>query len=277
MRTVRTLPLLTLLAALALFGAACATSIEPRPRVPEPGAFSHADLDRVQERFVDGRGRVDYDALARDRKALDHYYLHLSMVSPRSHPAVFPSREDELAYWINAYNAAVLVTVLEHYPMNGVGDVKAPLALRPFLFGKARYAGFFFFQYVTLGGEAINLYDLENKVIRSYGEPRIHFAINCASIGCPFLPQHAFHPDRLDRELDHEARRFFASPEKLRIDHEARIVWLSSILDWFPDDFGDDLRAYVRRYVAPEVQAELDRAADYELRFIEYDWGLNRR
>lgn len=277
MRTARTALLLLSLASVVGLGVGCATRIEPRPRLPEPGAFSHHELDEVQRRFVDENGRVDYDGLAADREALDHYYLHLSMVSPRSHPALFPTRQDELAYWINAYNAAVLVTVLEYYPVDGVGDVKAPVAVRPLLFGKARYAGFFVFQKVTLGGEAMNLLDLENKIIRSYGEPRIHFAINCASNGCPFLPQHAFHPDRLDTELDHEARRFFASAEKLRIDHDARIVWLSSILKWFRDDFGGDLRGYLRRYVAPEVQAELDRAADYELHFIEYDWGLNRQ
>ncbi len=262
------------LAALVL---GCASVIEPLPGVPEPGPFDHTELDLVQQRFVDDRGRVDYDGLALDRKALDHYYLRLATMSPRSHPDFFPTREDELAYWINAYNAAVLVTVLEYYPIDSVGDVKAPLVLRPFLFGKSRLAGFFYFQHVRLGGEKMSLYDLENKIIRGYGEPRIHFAINCASVGCPFLPQHAFSPETLDTELDREARRFFASPEKLLIDHEARIVWVSPILDWFREDFSEDLLAYVRRYVAPERRTELDRAADYELRFMEYDWGLNRQ
>jgi hypothetical protein len=215
--------------------------------------------------------------LARDRVALDGYYLRLSSVSPTSHPDVFPTREDELAYWINAYNAAVLVAVLEYYPMDSVRDVKAPVALRPFLFGKMRLAGFFYFQDVILGGERMNLYRLENEIIRGYGEPRIHFAVNCASVGCPFLPRNAFHPDTLDSELDREARRFFASPDKLRIDHEAGVVWMSSILDWYREDFGKDLLAYVRRYVTPERRAELDRAVAYQLRFLEYDWRLNRQ
>lgn len=255
----------------------CATTIEPRTRPPDAAGFSHADLDAVQRRFVDARGRVDYGALSRERAALDRYYRRLAEVSPRSHPALFPSREHELAYWINAYNASVLVTVLEYYPMKGVGDVKAPAALRPFLFGNARLAGFFYFRRVRLGGELFNLYDLENRVIRSYGEPRIHFAINCASLGCPALPQRAFQPETLDAELDREAQRFFASPEKLRIDHEERVVFLSSILDWFREDFGDDLLAYVRRYLATERVAELDRAMEYELRFLAYDWALNRQ
>lgn len=262
------------LAALAL---GCASDIEPRPWLPEPGPFDHAELDLVQQRFVDDGGRVDYDGLSNDRKALDRYYLRLATTSPRNNPAVFPTREDELAYWINAYNATVLVTVLEHYPIDSVGDVKAPLMVRPFLFGKSRLAGFFYFQHVRLGGEKMSLYDLENKIIRGYGESRIHFAINCASVGCPFLPQHAFHPTTLDADLDGETLRFFASPEKLLIDHEARVVWLSPILDWFREDFGGNLLAYVHRYASPERRAELDRAAAYELRFMEYDWGLNRQ
>jgi len=263
-----------ILAALAL---GCASVIEPQPGTQEFAPVDHADLDLVQQRFVDEFGRVDYDALARDREALDRYYLRIAKTSPRSHPAVFPSREDELAYWINAYNAAVLVTVLEHYPIDSVGDVKAPLMVRPFLFGKSRLAGFFYFQHVRLGGERMSLYDLENKIIRGYGEPRIHFAINCASLGCPFLPQQAFHPSTLEADLNRETLRFFASPEKLRIDQEARIIWLSPILDWFREDFGGELLDYVRNYVTPERRAELDRAADYELRFMEYGWGLNRQ
>jgi hypothetical protein len=263
-----------LLIALAL---GCASVIEPQPGPLESGPFEHGNLDRVQERFVDDFGRVDYGGLARDREALDRYYRRLAAVSPASHPEFFPTPEDELAYWINAYNAAVLVAVLAYYPIDSVGDVKAPLVVRPFLFGKSRLAGFFYFQQVRLGGKKMNLYDLENKIIRAYGEPRIHFAINCASVGCPFLPRRAFHPETLDDDLDRETLRFFASPEKLRIDHEARIIWLSAILDWFREDFGGSLIGYVRCYVTPERQAELDRAADYEVRFMEYDWGLNRQ
>ncbi len=255
----------------------CASTIEPRPAPSPTAPFSHDDLDAVQRRFVVERGRVDYDGLARDRGALDRYYRRLAATSPRSHPGRFPGRADELAYWINAYNASVLVAVLEHHPIGSVGDVKPPVALRPFLFGNARLAGFFYFQRVRLGGELFNLYDLENRVIRGYGEPRIHFAINCASLGCPALPQRAFHPHTLDTDLEREARRFFASPEKLRIDHAERVVWVSSILDWFREDFGDDLLDTVRRYVPAERVAELDRAADYELRFLAYDWGLNGR
>ncbi len=255
----------------------CATRIDPRRPATPPPAFSHEAFDAVLDRFVDGHGDVDYDALAGDRGGLDAYYGELAAVSPRSHPRLFPSREEALAYWINAYNAAVLVTVLEHYPIDGVGDVPAPLALRPLLvFGQSRLAGFFYFQQVTLGGESMNLLDLENEIIRAFGEPRIHYAINCASRGCPPLSMEAFEGDRLEAQLDHAARRFFGEANALRIDHDTREVWLSSILDWFREDFDRDLLSEVRPHLPAERQAELDEARSYELRFIPYDWGLNR-
>jgi hypothetical protein len=280
----------TRLLLLGLLITGCASSVEPRPELPAPGAFSHAELGRVQSRFVDEHGRVDYRALADDRADLDAYYRRIAAISPHSHPASFPTREDELAYWINAYNALVLVTVLEHYPIRGVGDVKPPLLLRPFLWGDLALAGFFVFQRQRLGGEPTDLYALENRVIRTYGEPRIHFAINCASLGCPQLPRSSFHADRLDAELERETQRFFAHPEKLRIDHDAREIRLSPILDWFEGDFtgwlerergGADtsLLDYVRLYLPADRQSELDaaRREGYRLRFLDYDWSLNDR
>jgi hypothetical protein len=272
----RMLPALLLTLALG-----CVTHVEPRPWAPAPGEdFSHALLDRVQRTHVDENGRVDYAALAEDRAPLDAYYRALADVSPKSHPDLFPTQQDELAYWINAYNAAVLVAVLEAWPIESVLDVK-PAGWRPFLHGRTALAGFFMLQYIRLGGDDTNLLSLENKVIRAYGDPRIHFAINCASIGCPLLPQRAFTPAGLDAELDRETRRFFANPDKFRIDPETRTVWISSILDWFEKDFtagGDaDVLDYIRSNVTPAIQNEIDRSRDYEVEFIEYDWKLNGR
>lgn len=270
--------LLLLLLTLAV---GCVTHIEPRPWAPAPGeGFSHALLDQVQRTYVDENGRVDYTALAEGRAPLDAYYRALAGVSPKSHPALFPSKADELAYWINAYNAAVLVAVLEAWPIESVRDVKPP-GWRPFLHGRAALAGFFMLQSLRLGGDRTNLYDLENKVIRPYGDPRTHFAINCASIGCALLPQRAFSAAHLDSELERETRRFFGNPEKFRIDHGTRTVWISSILDWFQEDFEVDsdsnLLDYIRLHVSPAVQEEIDGARDYEVAFIEYDWTLNGR
>jgi hypothetical protein len=278
----RTAP--ALLAALLALGC---TAIRPAgvvARAPEIGpGFSHAELDTVQSRFVDERGLVDYRGLAKDPAALERYHLALSARSPDSDPELFPTPEDELAYWINAYNASVLSIVIAYYPVGSVTDVRAPFPLG-LLSDKL---GFFVLQRITLGGEQTSLYSLEDSVIRGrFTEPRVHFALNCGSRGCPRLPRRAFTASDLDRQLDDETRRFFAEERNLRIDHQERVVFLSSILDWYEDDFTDWLAArrpdrpatlleYVALYVPTEGAGDLARARDYDIRFVPYDWTLN--
>jgi hypothetical protein len=263
------------------------TAIEPAV-APPPAAvetFSHADLDRVLGRFVDEHGRVDYPGLAADPGDLDRYHGLLAAYSPDSHAALFPTRQARLAYWVNAYNAAVLQIVVRHYPIASVSDVRPPAVL----FFAPRRSGFFLFQRVTLGGRRTSLYALENGLIRRrFREPRVHFALNCASRGCPRLPQHAFSAERLDEELDRETRRFLAEERNLRIDHAREEVWLSSIFDWYAADFRGAQRrarpaepptvlAWVVRHVDAERASELGRAASYRPRFVPYDWRLNDR
>lgn len=275
--------------ALAIGSLAGCTAIAPRgapPAAAQPAdGFDHAPLEHVLARFVDEQGRVDYAALMRERGELDAYYGALAAVSPDSHPERFPERAQRLAYWINAYNAAVLEIVLAHYPIASVRDVAPPRAL----FFLPRLAGFFFFQRITLGGSRTNLYALENRVIRGrFGEPRIHFAIHCASAGCPRLPREAFRAETLEAQLERGARRFFAEPRNLRLDHGARTLTLSPILDWFRGDFLGWLRThqprapatlagYAALYAPEPLARELARAADYRLVFPEYDWTLNDR
>ena len=271
-------------ALLGVLGAAC-TAIRPTTEATVPAAppFSHADLDRVLERFVDERGRVDYAGLQRDPSDVERYYAALAVVSPDSDPALFPTRDERLAYWINAYNGAVLTVVLRYYPIRSVTDVPTPFPLSL----ASDKIGFFYLQRITLGGDTTSLYTVENSVVRArFDEPRVHFALNCASGGCPRLPRRAFSPAELDRQLDDEARRFFAEERNLRFDHDARVVHLSSILDWYADDFTGwyeqqhprsdaTLLDYVALYVAPERRGEIDRARRYEVRFVPYDWALN--
>lgn len=265
------------------------TAVQP-PRVALPSVERtpeavHADLDLVQRQFVNEEGRVDYHGLQRSPGQLDRYYLWLTQESPDSNPERFPDRDAELAYWLNAYNGAVLYTVLQYYPISSIRDVSTPIPLN-LINDKI---GFFFLQQIQLGGETMNLYDLENSLIRPrYQDPRVHFALNCASIGCPRLPQEAFSPTRLDEQLDRETRRFFAEPRNLRFDHDQETVYVSSILGWYESDFTDWLEAnhpdkpatlltYISMY-GPKIQeAALLRARqeEYDVDFIEYDWNLN--
>jgi hypothetical protein len=278
-----------LLAGIAVLLLAGCTDIKPggvmhRSKVTGPEVSAHADLDDVLQRLVDSEGFVDYRELVRETGTLDRYYHWLNTTSPDSDPALFPTTADELAYWINAYNASVLIIVVEYYPIDSVEDVRTPFPL----WLVSDKAGFFVLQRINLGGETMSLHGLEDEIRDRYDEPRIHFAINCASRGCPPLPREAFVGKKLDAQLDRQARRFFAAERNLRIDHQARVVELSSILDWYEDDFTDWYEAqhpgtkatlldYAALYTPAEKAADLRTAAeqDYEIVFVPYDWSLN--
>lgn len=243
------------------------------PTAASATSFPHADWSAVLERFVDDRGRVDYAALARDRTTLDRYLSSLEPVSPDSSSALFATRADQLAYWINAYNAAVIAGVLDR-------GVDTPSVWGDGLFG----IGFFTVDRVRLGGRLMSLKSLEDDIVRArFRDPRVHAALNCASIGCPRLPRRAFEGATLDADLDAAMREFVAEARNCRVDLVARTVWLSKIFDWFKDDFdafekergtaGSTVINYVNRYRADDAPIP----AGLRVRFLGYDKRLNRR
>ena len=253
------------------------------PQPPQP-VFSHELLGQVLHRFVDTEGRVDYLALRDSVKDLEHYYLLLATYSPDSHPPLFPTSDHRLAYWINAYNAATLKAVLHHYPIASVMDVETPAPL----FFLPQGSGFFALQRLIFGATAISLYDVENDIVRPrFAEPRVHFALNCASAGCPRLPNRAFSAANLDTELERETRNFLSEGRNFHIDHAEKTISLSSIFQWYEEDFLNwyreefagqqaTLLKYVALYLPPRRAAELRRSeATYRLQFTPYDWRLN--
>lgn len=177
-------------------------------------------------------------------------------------PAPPGNRAETLAYNINAYNALAIAGIL---------DGLSPATL----FGRARY---FKFKDWPLNGTTTNLYDLEHKVIRPLGEPRIHFAIVCASKSCPVLRPEAYTAARLDAQLDEQARAFVNDPLRNRFDKATRTAHLSEIFKWFAEDFegpAGSVQKYVSRYVAdPEVARALANDG-YKVEWIDYDWTLN--
>lgn len=236
-------------------------------------SWSYADLDSVLQRYVSEDGRVDYPGLVGDHGPLDRFVEALARSSPDNRPELFPTEADRLAYWMNAYNALMLARVVQAWPVESVKKIK-PLY------------GVFWAERHTLGGERWTLRGLENKVIRKrFRDPRIHFAINCASAGCPALPRLAWRPETLEVDLEAAARRFVADPEKVLVDEEAKVIRLSSIFKWFEEDFtgwladrGIDhpngVLDYVAIYLPEERRARFDPSR-FRVVWMEYDWGIN--
>jgi len=271
---------------LLVVGVSACTTVRPRALQGGPivirAPFSHAGFDPVLSGFVNEQGEVDYAGLRAESEALDRYYYQVARYSPDSNPELFPTEADRLAYWINGYNAAVLSAVVRRDSLDSVLDVGPPF---PFFF-LPRQSGFFVFQRVWLGDESTSLWSVENRIRKRFKDPRVHFALNCASRGCPRLPRTPFRAEQLDARLDRETREFVSEPRNVRIDDAERAVYLSAIFDWYRSDFLEwlaerfpdttpTLLAYVTLYATPEQASALSRAASYEVRFVPYDWGLN--
>jgi hypothetical protein len=263
--------------------AVCAAPTGPAPAAPpiehpfeesSSSSFSYSGWNAVLSKVVDDRGTVDYGALAKDRAALDRFLTAVERTSPDSNPALFPARADQLAYYLNAYNAWVFRGVLARGPE------------RESVWRGGLVSGYSFFvgMDVVLGGVKTNLKKLEDKTVRAqFADPRVHAALNCASLGCPRLPRKAFEPPTLDAELDAAMREFVSEERNVAVDAAARTVTLSKIFDWFAGDFlafekkqgnaDPNLIDYVNRY--RPAGARVPR--DLKVRFAAYDKRLNGR
>lgn len=241
---------------LAFVTAACTVGapppVEHQPPILGPGD-AIAAYARVLQRFVDERGAVDFEALARDRADLDAYVRFVAAAPLES----FAPGDERLAHYINSYNALSMLNVVE----SGIPRTHAGW----------RKVVFFALHRFVIGGRRMSLYAYENDVIRKAGDPRIHFALNCSAVGCPTLPREPFAGPRLQRQLDRETRRFFSSAANLRVEPASRTVYMSELLRFYCDDFvaaAGSLPAFVNRY-APEPVPR-----DYALRFLPYDWTI---
>lgn len=246
--------------------------------VPAGGAesdlFSHDLWTRVLERYVDDRGMVDYVGLQADRAELDRYVENLGRISPENQPERFPTREHRLAYWINAYNALVFEGVLARGPED-----------ESVWSGMVSGLTFFGLQKFTVGGRVMNLKSLEDDYIRKpFEDPRMHAALNCASIGCPRLPRRAFDAATLDADLDAAMAEFVADERNVSVDRDRKTVSLSKIFDWFEEDFvryetevknnwDGTVLHYINRFREPDAAVPLD----YRIRIRPYDKRINKQ
>ncbi len=241
----------------------------------EQAKYLSSMFHKILKKHVNTKGRVNYKTLAQEQTTLDRYLSVLANVSPNSHPKLFSTHQDRLAYWINAYNASVLRAVLQVSPWNNL--ISYPRKVRFFALLRFLY-----------GGKRYNLYDLENCLIRPrFQEPRVHFALNCASIGCPHLPPEAFTGAKLEAQLNREAKKFVSQSRNVRVDEANKTIHLSSIFQWFRLDFTNWLQAqkkpkqasdrildFINLYRPKNQQIPLQ---GYKVAYIPYDWNLNQQ
>ena len=228
--------------------------------------ISHAPWNDFLQSYLvadaEGVNRVRYAAVSSsDRQALEAYIEALSDTAIDQY-----SRAEQFAYWVNLYNALTVQTVLAHYPVASIRDIDiSPGFLADGPWKKKQ---------VTVQGEALSLDDIEHRILRPiWKDPRIHYAVNCAAVGCPNLQAEAFTAGNTEALLTHAARTFVNHPRGVRLVEGEAIA--SSIYNWFAEDFEQDggLLAHLRRYAEPALKEQLSELG--QIRRFEYDWSLN--
>ena len=230
-----------------------------QPVLPDVTAY-----ERVLSQNVGQDGRVNYAGI-KSSEALADFTKQLATVSPDSHPALFLAPEAKLAYWINAYNALVLQSFAADYPQQ-----------RTRLRSLSGRGVFFYEMKHRVGGRKRSLADIEDNSIRKSGDPRVHFAIVCASASCPALARRAYRPESLNNQLEAETKKYFSESRNFSIDTKLRVIKLPKIFDWFKDDFGktdDKVIRFVARY-RPNESIQLKNGR-WKVAYKEYDWSPN--
>lgn len=221
--------------------------LETSPFKAADKAPDHTLWQYLLERHVDSSGFVDYRGFLGDKEILKGYLKVLQSHQPEG---TWPKNE-RLAYYINLYNARTVMLILDNYPTESIKKINRPWDQK----------------LIPLHGEMISLGDLEHQILRKMGEPRIHFAINCASASCPKLSNKAYLADDLDVQLDLATKDFIHS-DRNRIGKER--LQLSKIFKWYDKDFTDgDVRAYLSNYTPVPISRKVD------IEYLPYDWSLN--
>lgn len=212
----------------------------------------HSDWDALLKKHVDKSGFVDYKGFKNDEAALNDYLNQLSNLAPTKKWSV----QELLAYYINLYNAYTVDLIIDNYPVESIKDIDGPWT-------KA---------IVPVGSKTLSLGGIENGILRKMDEPRIHFAINCASVSCPKLLREAFTAAKINEQLDKAAREFINS-EKNEISSNNPKV--SSIFDWYKKDYTvngeQDVIGYINQYSDTKINKNTT------LSYKDYNWGLNEQ
>lgn len=211
--------------------------------------FDHSGFHALLQKNVSPDGNVNYTVFKQDRTVLRMYLNALS----RKTPTDSWSKQEKLAYWINAYNAMTIDLIIRNQPINSIKDIKNPWKQSLWKLGEAMY----------------NLDEIEHQILRKMDDPRIHFAINCASFSCPILLNEAFTANSVDAQLDTLTKRFVNDTKRNTITPKA--ITISKIFKWFSKDFkkNQTLIEFLNTYAAITINRNAT------INYMDYNWELN--
>tara|TARA_R110000868_G_scaffold720_4_gene5249 strand:+ start:10124 stop:10777 length:654 start_codon:yes stop_codon:yes gene_type:complete len=211
--------------------------------------FDNSQWTSILQNHVSNDGHVDYKAITLNTKKLDTYLNSFSKVTPNN----TWTKNETLAFWINAYNAFTIKLIIDNYPIKSIKNIKNPWDKK----------------FIKIGTQTMSLNHIEHDILRKMSEPRIHFAIVCASVSCPRLQNEAFSASKLDSQLDKAAFEFLSDFTKNNITENN--LSLSKIFQWFSKDFKQkgDLIHFLNLY----AQVKISKNA--KIKFKDYNWNLN--
>lgn len=224
--------------------------------------------DELLHQYVDQQGRIDYCTWkSQQPQVLTNWLLDLEELdlSPNL------THDQQLALWINLYNAFTISTILERYPIPSI---------RPLVLGIPNWLAFLWFfqrRVYRFSHQIYSLTQIEHQILRDrLQEPRIHFAIVCASVGCPLLRSEAYTAAKVTQQLEEDAVRFINNPDKVRYEAQTGILYCSKIFKWYRQDFfaaSPSIPDYIRSY----LKSDLPLSASTPIAYLDYDWNLNQR
>ena len=211
--------------------------------------IDHAIWTVFLQKHVSNSGNVDYENIKANDSDLNNYLNQFIEISPNN----TWNKNEKLAYWINAYNAFTIKLIIDNYPLKSIKDIKNPWDQK----------------FIPISGEMISLNHIEHEILRNMGEPRIHFAIVCASESCPKLLNEAYVWGKLEQQLTGATKDFLRDKSKNKIT--GNDLQLSKIFKWFSKDFkqNDSLIDFLNKY------SDVKISEDAKINYLDYSWELN--
>lgn len=213
--------------------------------------IDHSTWDQFLKKHVDANGNVNYEGIKKDETELKTYLNQFVNNTPKSSW----TKNEKLAYWINAYNAFTIKLIVDNYPLKSIKDIENPWDKK----------------FIPSGGQLISLNHIEHEILRKMSEPRIHFAINCASVSCPKLLNEAFVAVTLDSQLNKVAKGFINNSKKNELAKNE--IKISKIFKWFDKDF--EKNGSIIDFLNSYSNVKIDSNA--KIGYLDYNWNINKQ